>query len=148
MRYAYRFDQVMNLREQEKTEVELAYQEAVSQFESIATELYELLKKKEDTLRNQQDGMKKGFSVNAVRHYAFFIEGLESSIEFMQRRVQKARSNMAWHEEKLLEKTVEIRKYEKMKEKDLERHLAEDERLENIRVDELASAQFFNREIR
>ncbi|WP_088005926.1 flagellar export protein FliJ [Indiicoccus explosivorum] len=146
MRYAYRFDQVLNLREQEKTEVELAYQAAVDQFEKTATELYELLKRKEDTIRTQQEEMKKGFSVTAVRHYAFFIEGLESSIEFMQRRVQKARTNMAWHEDKLLEKTQEIRKYEKMKEKDYERFQQESDRLEMIRTDELASAQFFNRE--
>lgn len=148
MNYIYRFDQVLTIREQEKSEVETAYKEAVTEFEIMATELYELLKKKEDTIQSQENKMRHGFSVNGIKHYAYFIEGIEKSIDHVQRKVQQARSKMTWHEEKLLEKSIEVRKYEKMKEKDLEIFKAEEERVEANRLDELASAQYFNREIR
>lgn len=48
--YEFKFAKVLTIREQEKSETELAYKESVSAFEKVATELYNLLKK-EKTLR-------------------------------------------------------------------------------------------------
>lgn len=44
--YRYRFENVLTYRELEKTETEIEYQSSIEAFEKIATELYELLKKK------------------------------------------------------------------------------------------------------
>lgn len=44
--YTYRFEKILVIREQEKSESEIAYKESVRVFEEIATKLYELLKKK------------------------------------------------------------------------------------------------------
>jgi len=48
--YNYRFENVLTFRELEKTETETAFKNAVELFETAATALYDLLKKKEDTL--------------------------------------------------------------------------------------------------
>ena len=45
---------------------------------------------------------------------------MEKTIEDVQQKVIQARSKMNWHEQKLLEKNLEVRKFEKMKEKDFE----------------------------
>ncbi|MBU0904618.1 MAG: flagellar FliJ family protein, partial [Firmicutes bacterium] len=70
------------------------------------------------------------------------------SIADMQQKVVQARSKMNWHEEKLVEKTLEVRKYEKMKEKDLGAFNAEQDRLEMNRLDELSSLTYSRKETR
>lgn len=140
--YNYRFESVLTYRELEKTETENEYRISVEAFESIATELYELLKKKEETLDNQQERMIKGFSVNKIHHVARFIDSLEKKIADVQQNVIQARSKMIWFEEKLLERRLEVRKFEKMKDKDHQQHRAEMEEQEAKRLDELSTMTF------
>ena len=70
--YNYRFEKVLTFREQEKTETEVEFKGSVEAFETVATKLYELLKKKEDTLTEQQVKMAVGFSVNEIHYYVAF----------------------------------------------------------------------------
>ena len=144
--YEYRFEKVLTYREQEKTETEIEYKKAVDSFETVATELYELLKRKEDVIANHQEKMKNGFSINEIHNYARFIESLDKRIEVLQQTVIKARSKMNWFEEKLLEKTIEVKKFEKMKEKDKEHYRTEMEQAEASLLDELSTLKFHRRE--
>ena len=144
--YLYRFEKVLTFREQEKTETEVEFKGAVEAFETVATKLYDLLKKKEDILVEQQAKMAVGFSINEIHHYARFISSLEKRTAEMQQQVMQARSKMNWYENKLLEKTLEVRKFEKMKEKDREHHGAEMEQLEAVQLDELSTLKFRRRE--
>ena len=146
--YNYRFENVLVVRDQEKNEMELAFKDSVRHFEDVATKLYEMLKKKEVVLENQQERMTIGSTVDDIHHFSRFISGLERSIADMQQKVVQARSKMNWHEEKLVEKTLEVRKYEKMKEKDLGAFNAEQDRLEIIRLDELSSLTYSRKETR
>src|SRR6185437_1756076 len=104
--YQYRFEKVLVFREQEKTESEVEFKRAVQAFETVATKLYELLKKKEVTLEEQQEKMTTGFSVNEIHYYARFIDSLEKRIADMQQQVMQARSKMNWYENKLVEKSL------------------------------------------
>jgi flagellar FliJ protein len=144
--YSYRFENVLMFREQEKTETEVHYKVSVEEFETVATELYESLKKKEDVIEEQSTRMKTGFSINEIHHYALFIASLEKKIEVLQQKVVQARSKMNWFEEKLLERTIEVRKFEKMKEKDREQHRVETEYREAVRLDEISTLRFRRRE--
>ena len=146
--YQFKFAKVLTIREQEKTETELAYKESVSSFEKVATELYNLLKKKEDTVDKQNNLLASGLSVNSIHHYSNYIVGLQKRIDIVQKEVIRARSKMNWMEEKLLEKSLEVRKFEKIKEKDLEHFQQEQQRLETIQLDEISSLKFQNKEIR
>lgn len=144
--YLYRFEKVLTYREQEKTETEVEFKASVQAFETVATQLYELLKKKEDVLLEQQEKMSTGFSVNGIHHYARYIDSLEKRIALMQQEVLQARSKMNWYENKLLEKSLEVKKFEKMKEKDREHHRVEMNQLESIQLDELSTMKFRRRE--
>lgn len=146
--YKYRFDNVLTYRELEKTETEIEYKEAVDDFEAIATELYTLLTKKESVIADQQQKMETGFSIDAIHHYANYIKSLETQIEEIQIQVIQARSKMTWYEEKLLERTLEVRKFEKMKEKDYETYSKEAEYKEAERLDELSTMTFRSVETR
>ncbi|WP_432354970.1 flagellar export protein FliJ [Sporosarcina sp. A2] len=140
--YQYRFEKVLTYREQEKNETESAYKNAIESFETIATELYDLLKKKENVLVEQQEKMTRGFAVNEIHHYARFIESLEKKINQVQQDVIQARSKMNWFEEKLLDKTIEVKKYEKMREKDHNTYQEELDHKEAERLDELSTLKF------
>lgn len=144
--YNYRFEKVLNFREQEKTETESEYKVAVQAFEIVATELYELLKKKEDTLNEQQARLESGFTIDGIHYYARFLESLEKKIALVQQKVIQARSKMNWYENKLLERTIEVKKFEKMKENDREDYRAEMEHREAILLDELSTLKFRGRE--
>lgn len=144
--YQYKFAKILTVREQEKSETELAYKESVIAFETIATELYDLLKKKEDTVDAQNNQLMQGLSINHIHHFSNFIDGLQKRIDKVQQEVMQARSKMNWFEEKLLEKSLEVRKFEKIKEKDYELFQQDQLRLETIQLDEISSLKFQKRD--
>ena len=146
--YNFRFAKILDIREQEKVQTEMAYKEAVKSFEDVATKLYDLLKKKEDLIEYQNERLQTGASIDEINHYARFITSLEKTIEDFQKKVVQARTKMNWHEEKLLEKSIEVKKYEKMRERDFKSFQDEQDRVEMIRLDELSSMLYKKNEIR
>lgn len=144
--HQYRFEKVLTYRELQKTETEMEFKTSVDAFETVATELYNLLKTKESTLVNQEEKMQVGASIDEIHHYARYIDSLEKKIEYVQQQVIQARSKMNWFEDKLLERTLEVRKFEKMKEKDYDHYRAEEEYKEAQRLDELSTMTFRGRE--
>lgn len=146
--FQYRFEQVLTFREQQKKEAEADFKSAVERFEEVATELYHKLKLKEDMIEEQHLRMEKGLGINEMQHYARFFEGLEKQIEQLQQAVIQVRSEMNQMEADLLEKTIEVKKFEKMKEKDLVLHRAEWEWREAEQLDELTTLKFRNGENR
>lgn len=143
--YQYRFSQVMDIKEQEKNEAEMAYKESVTSFEEIATHMYDALKKKEDLLAFQQEKMQSGLSILEMHNYANFIDSMEKKIADLQEKVIQARSKMQWFEEKFLEVSLEFKKYEKMQERDYEAYQKEEDRLEMIQLDEISQIAFYNK---
>ena len=148
MNYAYRFEQILTVREQEKSETEQAYKESVRAFEEVATSLYELLRKKESLIAYQTERLKTGSTVDEIHQNARFLDSLEKMVDTVQQKVTQARAKMQWYEERLLEKNLEVRKYEKMKERDFEQFQQEQHRLEAIFLDELSTLTFNKKEIR
>lgn len=148
MKYNYRFEKILVVKDQEKTESELAFKESVQVFEEIATKLYDLLKKKEDLIEYQQERLKIGSSIDEISHYSKFIDSMEKTIEDAQQKVVQARAKMNWHEQKLLEKSLEVRKYEKMRERDHERFIENQLHIEAIQLDELSTIAYYKKEIR
>lgn len=147
-KYIYRFEKILDVKEQEKTESEIAFKESVQVFEEIATKLYELLKKKEDLIVFQQERLRVGSSIDEINHYSRFIDSLDKTIEDIQQKVVQARAKMNWHEQKLVEKNLEVRKYEKMRENDFERYKEDQLRIETALLDELSTIAYYKKEIR
>lgn len=146
--YQYRFDSILLVKEQQKNEIELAYKEAVKHFEDVATGLYDALKKKENLIMFQQEKMLTGLSIQEMHQNAHFLSSMEKKISELQNQVFQSRSKMEWFEEKLLEQTLECRKYEKMREKDFELFRIEEDRLEMLQLDELSQIAYYNKETR
>ncbi|MEI5906174.1 flagellar export protein FliJ [Bacillus spongiae] len=147
-KFQFKFDKVLILKEQEKEETVYHFQDSVRQFEKTAEKLYNALKKKEDLETYQSNQLVNGFPVQEVRHYQMFITNLEKSIVFYQDQVIKARNKMKWLEQKVTEKNIEVKQYEKMKENDYKVFTINQQKQENKVLDELSVMKYVNREIR
>ena len=115
MIYQYKFEKILTIKEKEKSDARTAYNEALKNFEQVAEKLYKLLKKKEELLDYQQVKLTSGLSVQEIRHNQLFMGNLEKLIEQCQKDVIEARYRMNLQQERLKEKNIEVKKYEKIK---------------------------------
>jgi len=145
MPYQFKFEKVLTIREQEKEEAILVYEKAIKAFEEEATKLFELLRKKEELEEVQRTQLSSGTSVQIIRHHQQFLGNLLKSIHHQQEVVMRARTKMQYEEQRLIEKNIEVKKLEKMKEKDLSNFLNELDKLESKWMDELSMLQMANR---
>ncbi|AKP46866.1 MULTISPECIES: flagellar export protein FliJ [Bacillus] len=145
MGYYFKFEKILQIKEREKEEIQSGYHRAKRQFEQVAEKLYELLKKKEDLLAFQETQLASGFPVYEIQHYQLFISNLEKMIDYQQQLVMNARNRMFWFENKLKEKNIEVKKYEKIKEKEWQKYQKLLGQMENREMDELSVIQFMNR---
>ncbi|WP_210363820.1 flagellar export protein FliJ [Bacillus sp. REN3] len=148
MRFQYKFEKILSLKSREKEEAQAVYEEAVKKFEEAADKLYHLLKKKEDLESYQSSKLTNGLQVQEIRHHQQFIGNLEKSIEHCQKIVMNARNMMNFQQSQLMEKNIEVKKYEKIKEKDHLQFLADEKYAEGRMMDEISIQQYMNREIR
>ncbi|WP_018660062.1 flagellar export protein FliJ [Heyndrickxia acidiproducens] len=143
MNYHYKFEKILDVKEREKDAALSTYQHALQAFEDTARELYALLKKKEDLEAYQAAKISTGLSVREIRHYQRFIADIEKSIHYYQQLVMKARNRMNWQQQKLQEKNIEVKKFEKIKDKDYSRFLEKLKLDEEKQTDEISTQTFF-----
>jgi flagellar FliJ protein len=147
MKFQFKLDKILTLKEREKEEAISNYQKSVKSFEEIALELYQLLKKKEDLITFQENQLMTGLAVQEIRHYQKFISNLEISINHLQELVVNARTRMNWFEQLLNEKNIEVRKYETIKEDNHKRFLEQLKLVENKEMDEISTLQFIRQSV-
>lgn len=145
MVYKFKFEKIMSLREREKDEALNFYNESVKKFEEVAEKLYELLRKKEDLEMYQNSKLVSGLPIQEIRHHQQFISNLEQLIDHQQKMVMNARNRMLFFQEKLMEKNIEYKKYEKIKEKDLVHFVEAMKSLEGKQMDDISIQMFSNR---
>lgn len=145
MKFAYSFENLLELKEREKDEAYVSYQNAVHQFEKAATKLYESLKKKEQLEKLQSNQLKKGFTINHLRQYQQYMQSTIETIDYWQLEVIQAREQMESLKETLFARNIECKKYERLKEKNKEAFLQVIQHHENIQMDELAAIQYSHR---
>ncbi|MFJ5622112.1 flagellar export protein FliJ [Peribacillus loiseleuriae] len=145
MIYQYKFDKILTIKENEKNDVLVKYNETIKKFEEVAEKLYKLLKKKEDLLQFQQEKLTQGLTVQEIRHNQQFMDNLENIIMHNQKEVIQARQAMNMQQSKLMEKNIEVKKYEKIKEKDFQKFLEEIKEADNKNMDEISIRQFHSK---
>jgi flagellar protein FliJ len=147
MKFQFKLDKILTLKEREKEEAVSNYQKSVKSFEEIALELYQMLKKKEDLVSYQENQLMTGLSVQEIRHYQKFISNLEVSINHLQQLVVNARTRMNWFEQLLNEKNIEVKKYETIKEENHKQFLEQLKLVENKEMDEISTLQFIRQSV-
>ncbi|MDF2607377.1 MAG: fliJ [Bacillales bacterium] len=145
MKFIYKFEKILNLKSQEKDAVLIQYEEAKSLFENVANKLYEYLLKKEELINVQENLLLDGLTIYQIKQQQLYIQNIEKLISDFQTRVIEARHNMQMQEQILIEKNIEVKKYEIMKNKSYDSHLEQIKLLENYEMDEISIQQHLNR---
>lgn len=145
MGYQYKFEKILTIKEKEKNDALATYNEAQKKFQQMAEKLYKLLKKKEELIDFQQYKLSTGLSVQEIRHNQLFMGNLEKVIAQCQQDVIKARQHMNLQQDILKEKNIEVKKYEKIKEKDFEKFLDVIKLAESKQMDEISIQQFLSK---
>lgn len=145
MIYKYKFEKILSIKEKEKSDARAKFNEAQKSFEKVAEKLYNLLKKKEELLDFQQTKLSAGLSVQEIRHNQLFMNNLEQLIDHCQKDVIQARHQMNLQQERLKEKNIEVKKYEKIKEKDFQKFLEVVKVAESKQMDEISIQQFLSK---
>lgn len=113
MRYQYKFQKLLELKESEKDKSLAAYQQSVSAFEQVAEKLYENMSKKELMEKSKEEKLRSGMSVQEMRHYQQFVTNLDNTIQHYQQLVIMKRHQMNEKQSDLTEKNIEFKKFEK-----------------------------------
>lgn len=145
MSFRYTLQKVLDYKEMQKEEKEAAYSQAVKTFEEVATALYHLLKRKEDTVKYYEEKLTEGVTVLELQMQQNQLLKLQKEIEKQQRLTNLARENMNRAQDDLLEMSIEYKKYVKMKEKQLEQYLEQMKREEMKQMDEISVQMYANR---
>jgi flagellar protein FliJ len=145
MKREFKFEKILTLKEREKQEALDVYNQSVKKFEEALEQLYELLKKKEDLEDYQSSRLMKGIPVQEMKYYQGFIQNLEKSIKTYQQIVANVRSQMQFYQEKLKEKNIEVKKFEKMKDRDFILFTEQVKQLEDRQMDDISIQHFMYR---
>ncbi|MCR6107069.1 flagellar export protein FliJ [Salipaludibacillus agaradhaerens] len=145
MSFKFALQKVLEVKDFEKTDAERAYTESVEEFEGVATQLYELLKKKEELVEETEKKLIRGLAISSIQLNEQNISFLQTEINKLQLSTQKARQNMNEKEKFLLFKTVDLKKYEKMKKIKQAQYLENEKREELKFLDEVSIQQFVRR---
>ncbi|MFV2051104.1 flagellar export protein FliJ, partial [Metabacillus sp. YM-086] len=113
----FRFQKIMDVKENEKEQSLAEYNQSVNDFEDVANKLYDSLKQKEVLEETTLARLNSGMSVQEIRHYQQFVSNIEKTITHYQKLVQLTRNRMNEKQIKLMQKNIEVKKYEKLKEK-------------------------------
>lgn len=145
MSFQYSLQKLLDLKSNEKQQKEMAYNEAQKKFEEKATELYHLLKRKEDLEETYAQRMLEGISINQIQEQQIMLGRLKIEINLRMKETDVAREVMHKRQEDLVSSALEVKKYERMKEIKQEDYVLEQKRLETKAMDEISLQIYANR---
>ena len=138
----FRLQKVLAMKEKEKEKALGEYEEAVRRFEQAAETLYRLLKEKEECAAARDEQLQAVLSVGDIRLRLQYMANLERMIDHYQLVVMQAREQMQRRQQRLMELNIEVKKYEKMRER-MKRWAEQLEReAERRLLDEMAVQRF------
>lgn len=135
-------NKVLGVREREKQKAQKEQIQAENEFTKIATQLYELLKSKEQAEARLQDGLSEASSIADMKNMSLYIQTLINKIPSLQEKVQEARKKMEEKQAKLTQAHIEVKKIEKMIENRKSDLKLAEARKEKMLMDEISIRQY------
>ncbi|KGX88447.1 flagellar export protein FliJ [Pontibacillus litoralis] len=138
------FHKILHVKETDKHMAQKQYQQSVQEFEKIAMDMYELLKKKEKAETSYHNQLQHPTHVTDLHASSQYIEQLERKIASLQPSFQHARANMDHKQEHLTEAHVEMKKFEKLIDRKQHHMQLYQQELERKQMDEISVQQFLS----
>ena len=73
----------------------------------------------------QHEKIRTGIQVHEIRFHQKYLMNLQKEIDHYQNLVIQARHHMQFEEKRLMDKNIEVKKFEKLKDKEYEKYLRE-----------------------
>lgn len=140
-----KIDKIITIKEREKDEAVVKYNESIEEFEKVATKLYDLLKEKEELEATARAKLQNGLSIIQIKQQTQYILQLEQHIQQLQTKVMNARNKMNKVENLVMEKNIEVKKFNKVKENHATLYNKLMDQEENKQMDEISIQQYMNR---
>lgn len=137
-------NKVLSVRELEKNNAQKAHHRATEKFEVIATQLYNLLKKKENAEKQYGIWISDVAEIDKIKEQLTYIENLNRQISLIQQQVNKARTVMEQKQAKLTEAHVEVKKFEKVIEQRKKEREEKERKKEQLLMDEISVRQYID----
>ncbi|GEM03434.1 hypothetical protein HMI01_04220 [Halolactibacillus miurensis] len=138
------FEKILHHQENLKNEAQLEYTSAVSEFETVAEELYQLLKQKETIEDKYQQALHTSGSVTSLMTHHTYLQQLKKRIRHVETTVNEKRSIMEGKRLLLTDQHVEVKKYEKIIDHKWELIKTKEKETESKMLDEASIRQYYN----
>lgn len=137
-------NKVLSIREIEKKDAQKAHHLATEKFETAATKLYGVLKKKETAEQQYKTYINGVSEIEKIKEQLAYIDNLKSEIIRLQHQVNHARTEMEQKQVKLTEAHVEVKKFEKVIEHRQKEREDEIRKQEQLFMDEISVRQYID----
>ncbi len=141
-KFIFRFEQMLNINEKLKEQKEIEYGKAVQAYELEKEKLIGYENSLQQSVVSMRDSINAKISPRMMSEYNSYIKLLKKNIEVQARVVFKAYEEVERLRVELSKALMEIKKYEKLKEKDLEEYVEEIKQKENAFVDEIVTYKY------
>lgn len=145
MSFKYSLQKLLDIKENEKQMKEVEYASAQKNFEEKATKLYQLLKRKEEVEESYLQKLNEGVSVYEIQQQQNSLFRMKMEIDKQMKETDIARAVMNKRQAELISISMDVKKFEKMKEIKKEQFILEQKRLEMKEMDEISLQLYVNR---
>lgn len=139
MVFHFTLAKILSVKENEKNMMEIDYRNAFQNFEQIANVLYEFLKQKEEIGQRQFDRMSKGAPILDVRRLQADMEMLQLKIDHHEVLYRNAQEYAEQKKEILLEQSIDVKRFEKLRDLEHDDFLRKNKAAEMSALDEIST---------
>jgi flagellar protein FliJ len=140
------FNKLIDAKQREKQTILDYYNELKERFEEVGNTLFSLLNKEEQAKKNMNKLIEKG-NVSEIQKQTQFIQQLVPQIKQQETLYQQIKDQLHIEELKLVNKNVEMKKFEKVKGKKIELFNQSIKEKESKEMDEISINQFMQGQV-
>lgn len=139
MVFDFRLERMMKIAESEKETLEAKYQELFRALEQLAGNLIDLMNEKESIQLELNQQLNQSMTIDSMKIYLFDVEKYEKLINLRTSEYDQAKRKLENLQPFLLEKSIEVKKYEKMRDRQQSAAKMKQKKKEMKEMDEIAS---------
>lgn len=135
---------ILNIREQEKKDAQIAHHTSMTFFDRVASKLSTLTNEKAKAEKAYQEYLAEMTTIEKIREQTAYIEKINMQIVTMQAEAKKAREKMEAKQAILTDAHIEVKKFEKIIDNREHEQLQLAERAEQMMMDEISTKQYLS----
>ncbi|WP_018932672.1 flagellar export protein FliJ [Gracilibacillus lacisalsi] len=145
MNQLHGYEKIRMIRENEKNDAQLKFQEATAEFEKHASHLYDLLKKKEKIEESYKQSLSDKSQIETIKSYHQYLDFLMPAIVNVQKKVDAARKYMDQVQEYVTEHYIEVKKIEKIIDKKEQQYRQLEDKKNLMLMDEISIRKYIEK---